>query len=335
MTEGFELLRLAAEEVAEGVCVVELEGRWPSDDVVGDAVRLCAGPTEVTPVPGSAGATDGVLRARFVLPPTALAEDLVLLAPGIRVRLPEPDDGGSDRLAQLARELNRTRRERDRLEDGRVAVEQELAALRGAAGEAAALRREREQLQGAVAELEAVRRERDELSLAVKELEAVRREREHAQDEAEGLRRAIGDLRRESAARQGDLDEARAEVARLRDELERLRDREERVQPARARVPARVSEDADPDATRPFAVEDEPDETQPMAIADLPDPEPRDAAAPGESVRVIAGPRSPRRRAGMPEAVPIAELSERPRAVYFALAGFGVLGLLVVLLLLL
>jgi len=279
---GFELLRLAAEEVAEGVAVVELEGRWTGEAPPADAVRLRAGGERVGPVPGTASVRDDVLRASFVLPAMVVGEPLGLSAPGVRIRLPEPDGARADRLAAFARQVNELRHERDALaaqrdallaeQDGWAAerdgwqtrlreVTSERDDLLGVAGELAALRRDQEDVAALREELDAVVRERDELRLAVQEVEALRRER----------------------------DDVRAALA---------------AQPA----------DPSPGARQP-------------ASATTPAAQPgRDGADPATAPL--------RRRAAAPAVAAPAEL-DRPPGVYYALAGLGVFGFLLVLVLLL
>ncbi len=334
----FELLRLAAEEVAEGVVVVELEGRWTGDAPPADGTRLVAAGAQVRPVPETASVTDGVLRATFALSAAAAAEPLALAADGLRVRLPEPDGPRADRLAAIARELNVVRRERDglraqaqeaeTLRSELDALRAELESLRGVAGEAAALRAEHEQLEAlraeaadlrrerdelrlAVKEVAVLRRERDELQLAVKEVEVLRRERDEGREaaavEADALRHELEGLREEASHRTAELRDARREAARARKELEQERD-----QAAQAAA----------------AAEDDP--TRQLPVRDPDDPD-----TPAGAVRAGAGPRSERRRAGDPTAVVTNDPGDRPPALYYALAGLGVSGLVVVLLLLL
>lgn len=317
----FELLRLAAEEVAEGVVVVELEGRWTGDAPPADGTRLVTAGAQVRPVSETASVTDGVLRATFALSAAAAAEPLALAADGLRVRLPEPDGPRADRLTAIARELNVVRRERDglrvqaqeaeTLRSELDALRAELETLRGVAGEAAALRGAHEQLEALRAEADDLRRERDELQLAVKEVEVLRRERDEGREaaavEADALRHELEGLREEASHRTAELRDARREAARARKELEQERDRA-----------AKAAAAAEDDPTRRLPVRD-----------------PDDPDTPAGAVRAGAGPRSERRRAGDPTAVVTNDPGDRPPALYYALAGLGVSGLVVVLLLLL
>jgi hypothetical protein len=101
-----EVLRLAADEVAHGVLLVELEAQV-AGGVPDDLVLLAAG-REVAPLVHEAAGD--VLRATFAVPRAALAEGLALRTDDLLVRLPEPDGDRVDRLAALAREANALRR---------------------------------------------------------------------------------------------------------------------------------------------------------------------------------------------------------------------------------
>lgn len=133
MTARFELLRLAAEEVAEGVALVELEGRWDGEPPPARDARLEAGEHPVEPVRAVDG--DGRLRATFAVPAGAASGPLALAAGDVRVRLPAPDGDREDRLASLARELNRARHQRDELRKEADELRRERDALREEAEE--------------------------------------------------------------------------------------------------------------------------------------------------------------------------------------------------------
>jgi hypothetical protein len=275
----FELLRLAAEEVAAGIALVELEGRFAGP--VPDGLRLSGAAPVVRRV------DDGTLRATFAVGLEQLAS-LRLQTDEIVVRLPQPDGGRTDRLAALAREANSLRH---RVFD--------------AEGRADELR---EQLDAAAV----VAADRDTLRGRVEELE----------DEGRMLRKQ--------------LQRARADVERLSRELRQAQEAGEAARPAR--VPAGDAPPttvAEPDDPGPAAADERP--ALPVTATHVRATEDDDTydLLPAESVRLVKGAPSPRRRAGDPSAVPTADVDPPPVALYVALAVFGGLGFVLVLLLLL
>jgi hypothetical protein len=222
----FELLAFTAASVASGLVVVEIEGRFTTQNgrftrqpvlVVepsGDRPRLELAPTRAT-------RDDGRWRGVYAIPAEAMPDArLALGVRGTLLELPAPDEpGDTDRLSALAREANSLRRALEAAEadvaTARAEADATAADLGARDGALAASSHRIATLETELAE--ALRRAAEQVTAAREHADGARAEAIAAQEDAVAEARARADAaeRRVTDAEQRATDaEARARTAK-------------------------------------------------------------------------------------------------------------------------
>ena len=340
MTAPFEVLGFTAAAASDDVAVVELTGRFDGAPDARPARLLVEGDGRRVELPATAAARDGATwRATFAVPLDLAERGAYALAMrGMVLDLPDPDRV-DDRVAAMARELNRQRRAVEAAEaraaaatadadarataQVRAAEEQADAALAEARSRAdarvGAAEAEANAARGQLAQVERRVAEAEERTLAVRrELDGVRGELDHERAAnaaaVAALQQALEASRDETAELRKALKQARAEVEAARREAASASDRAETARAELARtaavrpraVPVPVEDALEDDAAEPG--EDDDDEVtdeRPTAIVRRRDPptvhqEPIPAGERVERVRVLGR----ERRAPDPDAPP-------------------------------
>lgn len=222
MTAPFEVLRFRAAPAGDDVALVELTGRFGGVPDDRPARLLVEAPHRRLELRAAASRQDGdTWRATFAVPLDLADEASYALAMrGMVLDLPEPDVT-EDRVAQLARELNRMRRAVE-------AAEQRAAAVAAAAEQAAAEQVRAVEQRAEAALAEARQRADARVSAAEGEANAARSSLAQAERRRAEADERLADARRDTAAVRSELEQereaGRAAVQALQVALEAARD---------------------------------------------------------------------------------------------------------------